>query len=66
MDCAAGSERRVDRRDGVTRFGLAWSSCPELSEMSSLLLGSMYETAPRLRLSVTAMEVQELLALTVQ
>ena len=30
-------------------------SWPELSERSSSLLASLYETAPRLRFSVTAM-----------
>lgn len=53
-DCSASVERcRADRRVGMARFLLETLSASE-SDKSSSLLGSLYETAPRLRLSVMA------------
>jgi hypothetical protein len=50
----------VDRREGAARFRLFVSSSvsEELPEISSSLLGSLYETGPRLRFDVTAIVAQ--------
>lgn len=45
----------VDRREGAGRFLLEFCSYSELSDKSSSLLGSLYDTAPRLRFVLVAM-----------
>lgn len=47
----------VDLREGAKRFPLELCSISELPDKSSLLLGSLYDTAPRLRFALAAMVV---------